>query len=318
MIGKAVKYGKVVALVVMVIVFIYLVSVSSIFSGDSDNPITNPITSDYAFEVQIYQDDSFLLEMTSGSNLTDASVVIEHNPALDPGHTTEEEVKEISLRGSNSLKVIETVSSESITRITVSDSNGETLYDNSFAPESTEIEFQSEGENIYLADVQDQTIGIDESLDKNAITIDGSDYIAGRQNVEYEWSMGDGTVYERADISHTYDEIGTYKVTLTAKAGIYQKTESFNVTVEVQDAIESIAAPERAEIGEEVTFSGEESTTKQADRVEWFIDGERYTKLNPTVSFEERGTYQVTLTAQDRSGGSEIRRTTILIINEPS
>lgn len=318
MIGKAVKYGKVVALVVMVIILIYLVSVSSIFTGDSDNPITDPVTSDYAFEVQIYQDNSFLLEMTSGSNLTNASVVIEHNPALDPSHTTEQEVREISLRGSNNLKVIETISSESITRITVSDSNGDVLYDKSFAPENAEVEFQTGDENIQLADLQDQTIKIDESLDKNAMTIDGSNYVAGRQNVEYEWSMGDGTVYREANISHTYDEIGTYEVTLTVNAGSYQETESFNVTVEVQDAIESIVAPERAEVGEEVTFNGEESTTRQADRVEWFIDGERYTELNPTVSFDERGVYSVTLTVQDRSGESELRRTTILIINQDS
>lgn len=313
MIGKAVKYAKVLALVVMVVGLIYLISVSSIFSSDSSNPIDNPVSSGYEFNVQIYQDDSFLLEMTSGTALKNATVLIEHNPLLDPSHTIEQENREISLNGSNDVTVIDTVSSESITKIEVSDSEGTLVYEDSFGPENSVVEFQGE-RSIYLSQVDNQTIEIDESLSKDASTIDGSNYISGESNVEYEWSMGDGTVYDEENIDHRYDEIGDYEVTLTAKAGKYQQTETFNVTVTVRDAIESISAPDRAKVGEEVLFNGNKSTTNQTARAEWFIDGERYTQLNPTVSFDERGAYKITLTALNRAGDSEIETDTILVV----
>lgn len=313
MIEKAVKYGKILILVVFVIILIYLVSISSLFDSESEEPIDNPFTGEYEFDVQLFEDDQILVEMTQGDSVENATLDIKHNIQLDPSHEKESETKEISIDGTGDFKVINTVSSESITQIEISQDE-EVIYSESFASEDSEVEFQS-GEGIQLQDLEDTTIKINDSLDRDALQIDSSNYVAGEQNVEYEWSMGDGTVYNQPRINHRYDKIGTYQVTLTVNADSYQNTESFKVTVEVQDAISSIVAPERAQIGEEVIFNGEESTTSQANQVEWYIDGERYTELNPEVSFDKRGTYQVTLTATSRSGNSQVERTSILVID---
>jgi len=77
--------------------------------------------------------------------------------------------------------------------------------------------------------------------------------------------------------------------------------------------------PDPAVVGENVTFSGVESTDEDGDIVsyEWLIDNETYKGENVTKAFDTAGTYDVELTVTNSDGASDTATDTITVEDAP-
>ncbi|WP_348611624.1 PKD domain-containing protein [Halobaculum rarum] len=67
------------------------------------------------------------------------------------------------------------------------------------------------------------------------VTVSGADSTDNVEIVSYEWSFGDGTTATGATANHTYDEPGTYSVTLTVTDAA-DNTDSVTETITVEES----------------------------------------------------------------------------------
>ncbi|MEM1125757.1 MAG: PKD domain-containing protein [Bacteroidota bacterium] len=128
--------------------------------------------------------------------------------------------------------------------------------------------------------------------------------------VTYTWDMGDGTTLTGPTVSHTYSSEGTYTVTVTASNG--RSSDSRTMSVAVTDPVvpprivSILADPAEGIAGEPTRFTanveGDGPFTYQWD----FGDGSTSTQANPTHTYDEPGTYTVTLTVTNE-GGTDTR-----------
>ncbi|AEH60743.1 PKD domain containing protein [Methanosalsum zhilinae DSM 4017] len=128
--------------------------------------------------------------------------------------------------------------------------------------------------------------------------IDESEYA-----VEYQWDFGDGTTSTQTSPTHTYEEVGTYTVTLTVTNEVGQDTLSKTITVETPSEMpfaSFTATPTSGEVPLEVTFIDE---SENAVEYHWeFGDGETSTQANPSHTYTQPGMYNVTLTVTNEAG----------------
>ena len=129
----------------------------------------------------------------------------------------------------------------------------------------------------------------------------------------YLWEFGDGNTSTEESPTHIYDTADTYTVTMTA-------TNDLNLSANLSRTID-IQAPVTAGFTFEVdavdyktyTFT---DTSVDAVTLLWeFGDGFQFTGMNPSHTYEEDGTYDVTLTATSVTGNTDVI-TEQLIISE--
>lgn len=117
----------------------------------------------------------------------------------------------------------------------------------------------------------------------------------------YSWDFGDGSnISTEESPVHTYDEAGTYTITLTATTeGGIEGSFSSNITIN---------APVTSNFGYEVdeddyrTYMFADSSVN-AETLLWeFGDGFQFTGMNPTHTYAEDGIYTVVLTATSITG----------------
>lgn len=115
------------------------------------------------------------------------------------------------------------------------------------------------------------------------------------QNAQsYVWTFGDGQISKEKNPVHTYAKAGTYNVQLTATNITKSNTYSQNVTIS-QAEVTPTAKFSYTKNGLTVTFSNS-STNAQSYKWE-FGDGQTSTANNPSHTYSNYGTYNVTLTA---------------------
>ncbi|MCD9153798.1 PKD domain-containing protein, partial [Aeromicrobium duanguangcaii] len=140
--------------------------------------------------------------------------------------------------------------------------------------------------------------GAQVAFDASGSTASGNRTITG-----YAWDFGDGTTGTGATPSHTYDEAGTYAVTLTV-------TDSGNSTSQVTQNVNVHRAPvadfTATATGLEVGFDPSPTTTSSGATIvghAWdFGDGATSTQATPVHEYDEDGTYEVTLRVTDSLG----------------
>ena len=99
----------------------------------------------------------------------------------------------------------------------------------------------------------------------------------------------------------TYETVGTYGVTLIVTNPLSTDTTYIEEYIEVVEPIETtITAPDGMDVtqGNSITFAGNEDAVSW----EWTFEGgtpETSTEQNPTVTYEEPGTYSVSLTTSN-------------------
>lgn len=133
--------------------------------------------------------------------------------------------------------------------------------------------------------------------------------------IEYRWEFGDGSTATGLMASQTYQQEGNYTVTFTATNGP-NAVSSQTCAVAVEPApqppeiISLSATNETPQAGESVRFN---SSVRGDAPIEYqweFGDGETASGQEPTHTYQEAGTYTVTLTATNDTG-SDSRSITI-------
>jgi len=145
--------------------------------------------------------------------------------------------------------------------------------------------------------IHDTVTFIDESRDE-----DGSILF-------WEWDFGDGETSSRKDPTHTFEDKGTHRVTLTVEDDDGNTdTVTQSVTIEnLPPTAEFTASASSAIVDDEVRFT--DASTDPEDhqlRYAWdFGDGSTSDASSPSHRYDEAGTYTVVLTLSDDEGETD-------------
>ncbi len=124
--------------------------------------------------------------------------------------------------------------------------------------------------------------------------------------LSFEWNWGDGATSPGLTASHAYSAPGTYTVSFTATGPANSDTETCLVTVVEPQIPPSLAScrvsPSRVDAGNQVTVSATVSGSEPFDITVDFGDGNTADSLPATHTYDEVGTYTVTITATNAYG----------------
>lgn len=132
----------------------------------------------------------------------------------------------------------------------------------------------------------------------------------------YEWNFGDGNSSTDANPTHTYADDGTYTVTLSATndCGTVMTTE----TVVIVTAPTAGFSSNVTSGCDPLTVSFMNQSSNNATSWEWDFPGgnpSSSTDENPTVTYNDPGTYTVTLTATNAAGSNTATQTNYITVN---
>ena len=125
----------------------------------------------------------------------------------------------------------------------------------------------------------------------------------------YSWVFGDGSTGSGKSVSHTYNTVGVYTVTLTVRDNL-AATDSMSVSVTVnanQKPVADAGSSRTIFVGKNVDFDGSGSSDPDGTitKYEWsFGDGSAGTGVVTSHSYSANGTYTVTLTVTDNKGAT--------------
>ncbi len=133
--------------------------------------------------------------------------------------------------------------------------------------------------------------------------------------LEYRWEFGDGTTATGLMASQTYQQEGNYTVTFTATNGENSmSSQTCSVAVEPApqppEIISLSATNETPRVDERVRFNSRVRGDAPIEYQWEFGDGETATGQDPAHTYQEEGTYTVTLTATN-DAGSDSRSITV-------
>jgi len=158
--------------------------------------------------------------------------------------------------------------------------------------------------NLITHDEEQPTATFDHTLNGLTATFDNM----SSANTSYEWDFGDGSISSSANPIHTYQTGGTYTVTLEVENGC--GTSQFQQTISTApDAFyEFTAEPECLPL---VLNFQDESTGDISSRTWSFPGGSpsSSTAANPTVTYNNPGSFEVTLEVENQNGISSYSET---------
>ncbi len=172
---------------------------------------------------------------------------------------------------------------------------------------------------ITVTDAVAADVNFDVETDCESISVSTANLTSG-EGLSYLWDMGDSTVLEGFNVEHTYENYGSYTITLTAV------NESCTVESSTSEEI-NISGPPTAAVEEENVLSCSETTinfvnTGEGDSFIWdFGDGSTgSTEASPQHTFPGPGEYTVTLTAENTGdcAGTDVLTIEVVITETPS
>ncbi len=141
------------------------------------------------------------------------------------------------------------------------------------------------------------------------VTFDASDPEFNATIVKYEWDFDDGGEGSGRSVSHQFEDVGTYSVTLTVtdQAG---RTGSRSKNVSIQSSgvptASFVYSPTEPVQDENIIFNASGSSAEAPRTIvshKWvFGDGGTATGMIVTHQYDDPGTYVVTLTVTDDAG----------------
>jgi PKD repeat protein len=157
-----------------------------------------------------------------------------------------------------------------------------------------------------------------EALVEEPITLQGT-ATGGTPPYAYYWNFGDGHSAMGQYPEHTYEEEGTYTVTLRVEdsAG-HTATDDATVTVAgIDELVANAGGPYQGAPSEAVFFTGSARGGRAPYTYSWnFGDGLSANDQNPIHVYEEAGTYTITLTVTDSDGTTDDHTTTVTIVED--
>jgi PKD repeat protein len=149
----------------------------------------------------------------------------------------------------------------------------------------------------------------------------------GPDTFTYAWNFGDGSSSTAQNPSHTYDDNGTYGVTLTVtddNGGADTVTSTVTIA-NVNPSIGSISGVTNATEGDTESYSAATSDISGADTTAGFTyawtlseasqTNQTDTAAAPSFTFPDDGTYTLSLTIADKDGGTDTDSITIVVGN---
>jgi PKD repeat protein len=123
-------------------------------------------------------------------------------------------------------------------------------------------------------------------------------------NVDYLWSFGDGTYSKERIAKHTYKKNGLYTVNLIVQSkldkSVVMKGEDESITIHPTPVVKF-----EIEINDEngIPYASFINLTERGNKWIWNTgDGETFTEKEPKHTYNHRGEYPVTLTAENEFG----------------
>jgi PKD repeat protein len=129
----------------------------------------------------------------------------------------------------------------------------------------------------------------------------------------WQWDFGDGNTSTQQNLTHTYNNAGTYSVTLTATNSYGSNIKTKNGYITVSNSGNSpvanfIATPTSGTAPLTVNFTDQSTNTPTS--WQWdFGDGGTSTQQNPSHAYNNAGNYTVTLTATNVYGSDSENKT---------
>ena len=156
------------------------------------------------------------------------------------------------------------------------------------------------------------------------VTFNGSAYDCDGTIVSYHWDFGDNSTSTDKDPTHTFENAGTYSITLTVSDND-NATGTDTVTIIVNEPTNkpptASIIPDKntgtAPLTVSFTGSGTDSDGTVVSYYWSFGDNSTSTDKDPTHTFENAGTYSITLTVSDNDNATGTDTVTI-IVNEPT
>ncbi len=143
------------------------------------------------------------------------------------------------------------------------------------------------------------------------VTFDGSGSHDDVGITEYSWEITElGVQYEGVEFNYTFETLGTYHVNLTVTDSIGQVSDPDTITVTVTDATAPVADAGDdigTEAGDTVQLDGSGSSDNVGIvNYTWTFEYDGGTVIlygeSPEFTFDEPGTYEITLTVTDGEG----------------
>lgn len=157
------------------------------------------------------------------------------------------------------------------------------------------------------------TASIEEMIDGLSFVFSGS----AENATTYHWDFGDDNTGSGSTIDHEYDTDGTYPVTLTASNGCGESTVS--QTVQAYSEVTASFTQNTNTIckGEKIQFTNLSSSN--ADTYQWTFEGgipSTSTIENPEITYNEAGTYDVSLTVSNPLYSDDVIMTNSITVVE--
>ncbi|AKB52034.1 hypothetical protein MSBRW_2781 [Methanosarcina barkeri str. Wiesmoor] len=140
---------------------------------------------------------------------------------------------------------------------------------------------------------------------------------------DWYWTFGDGYTSTQQNPEHTYFEVGSYTVTLTATndAGSDKKTKAGYIKVEesATDTDKPVADFFASVTSGNAPFTAVFMDGSVGNPTDWywdFGDGATSSQRDPTHTYSEPGSYTVTLTASNDAGSDKKTKTDYITVTE--
>lgn len=140
------------------------------------------------------------------------------------------------------------------------------------------------------------------------------------QPLSYQWSFGDGATGTGPTPSHAYSFKGTFTVSLVVNDGVLDSLPvTTTVTIPNRAPVAVPGGPYSGHVGVPMTFDGSGSYDPDGDALTYYSwrFGDYYSGygVNPSFTFNSRGTYPVTLWVSDGTTSSPVVSTTVKVIS---
>jgi WD40 repeat protein/chitodextrinase len=153
------------------------------------------------------------------------------------------------------------------------------------------------------------------------ITLDASNSISQNEIVSYQWATSHGETMTGEQVELTFQDSGTYTITLTVTDSNAQ-TATLEKTIVINDPPQAAFTLSPNQGLAPLTVNLEASTSFDPDgtikNYQWTSDDGHTTEgQQAEMTFQNSGDYLITLTVTDNDGSTATAQKTISVINEP-